>query len=74
MRNDFIEKINEISARIHGNITDGKENLRIEYDPNIKIVNNLENELYNSIKNLSPAICVLEPLREGLIGTIYPSI
>ena len=55
MRNDFIEKINEISARIHGNITDGKENLRIEYDPNIKIVNNLENELYNSIKKSQPS-------------------
>ena len=65
MRNDFIEKINEISARIHGNITDGKENLKIEYDPNIKIVNNLENELYNSIKKSQPSDMRLKTTTRG---------
>ena len=65
MRNDFIEKINEISARIHGNITDGKENLRIEYDPNIKIVNNLENGLYNSIKKSQPSDMRLKTTTRG---------
>ena len=65
MRNDFIEKINEISARIHGNITDGKEKLKIEYDPNIKIVNNLENELYNSIKKSQPSDIRLRTTTSG---------
>ena len=65
MRNDFIEKINEISARIHGNITDGKEKLKIEYDPNIKIVNNLENELYNSIKKSQPSDMRLRTTTRG---------
>ena len=35
MRKRFIERINEISGRIHGKITGGKENLTIEYEPNI---------------------------------------
>lgn len=51
LRNDFIEKLNKISGEIHGNITNGKENLKIEYDPNVKIQENLEEALYNAIKN-----------------------
>lgn len=50
MRDEFIEKINKISKEIHGNITNGKENLRIEYDPNVKNSENLEEKLYEEIK------------------------
>ena len=46
----FIEKINKISNKIHSNITNGRENLKIEYDPNIKYEENIENKLYNSLK------------------------
>lgn len=49
-RKVFIKKINLISNKIHSNITNGKENLRIEYDPNIKYEDNIENKLYNSLK------------------------
>lgn len=49
-RKIFIEKINKISKRIHSNITNEKENLRIEYNPNIKYEDNLENKIYNSLK------------------------
>jgi DNA replication and repair protein RecF len=35
MRKDFIDQINEYSGKIHDNITNGKEKLRVEYDPNI---------------------------------------
>lgn len=49
-RKIFIEKINKISKRIHSNITNEKENLRIEYNPNIKYEENLENKIYNSLK------------------------
>lgn len=34
-RKGFIDRLNEISSRIHREITEGKEELRIEYDPNI---------------------------------------
>jgi len=49
-RKIFIEKINIISNKIHSNITNGKEFLKIEYDPNIKYEENLETKLYNSLK------------------------
>ncbi len=38
MRKEFIDKINIFSKEIHSNITSGKENLRIEYDSNIKFI------------------------------------
>ena len=34
-RKTFIDRLNEISSRIHREITEGKEELRIEYDSNI---------------------------------------
>lgn len=49
-RKVFIEKINIISNKIHSNITNEREFLRIEYDPNIKYEENLENKIYNSLK------------------------
>ena len=49
-RKRFIEKINIISNKIHTNITNGRENLKIEYDPNVKYEDNIENKLYNSLK------------------------
>lgn len=50
IRQDFIEKIDKISNQLHKNITNGKENLRIEYDPNIKNEENLESKLYECLK------------------------
>lgn len=49
-RDIFIKKINKISNKIHSNITNGRENLRIEYDPNVSYEENLETKLYNSLK------------------------
>lgn len=46
-RSQFIEDLNEIIYGIHRNITNGKEELYIKYEPNI-----LDNNLYNElIKN-----------------------
>lgn len=43
-RNSFISQINEIIYDIHRNITDGKEELNVKYEPNI-VGNNLYDEL-----------------------------
>lgn len=54
MRRDFIEKINEISHRLHLNITNGRENLKIEYDPSVSPageVKDTENILYKFLKD-----------------------
>ncbi len=54
MRRDFIEKINEISHRLHLNITNGRENLKIEYDPSVNPageVKDTENILYKFLKD-----------------------
>lgn len=51
MRYDFIQKIDKLSNEIHKSITNGKENLRIEYDPNIKMADELEKTVYEAIKN-----------------------
>lgn len=37
MREDFIKKIDGISREIHGLITGGKENLKVCYEPNVKV-------------------------------------
>lgn len=37
MRADFVKKLNEISRRIHSSITNGKENLKLVYVPNVAI-------------------------------------
>ena len=51
MRDDFIKKINILSSRIHSSITQGKENLIVEYDPNVKPSEKTEKNLYNELKN-----------------------
>ena len=54
MRRDFIEKINEISHRLHLNITNGRENLKIEDDPSVNPVGEVkdtENILYKCLKD-----------------------
>ncbi len=51
MREDFINKISKISSEIHFNITNGRENLRIEYDPNVKSCDDTEEKLYNELKS-----------------------
>ena len=45
-RRDFIEKISEISNKIHNNITSREENLRILYNSNIRIEDDLEDQEY----------------------------
>lgn len=58
MRHDFIKKIDLISNKIHGRITDGKENLILEYDPNIAVnssnrplpMKELEEKIYKELK------------------------
>jgi len=50
MREDFIKKINIISNKIHYNITNGKENLKIEYSPNIKNQEKLEEKVFDILK------------------------
>lgn len=50
MREEFIKKINLISKEIHSNITNGKEELKIEYSPNIKNSDNLEDVIYEILK------------------------
>lgn len=51
MREDFIKKIDSISKKIHSNITNGKEDLKIEYNPNIKNEEDLEEKIYNILKD-----------------------
>ena len=43
-RKEFIEKISDISRSIHKGITNDKEILRIEYDPNIKYINDIKEQ------------------------------
>lgn len=49
-REEFIEKINEISRQIHSSITNGKEILTISYNPNIKITQDIEGDFYETLK------------------------
>lgn len=50
-RNEFIKKINKISNKIHHNISGGKENLELTYEPNVNVsdIDNLENHFYRLI-------------------------
>lgn len=53
-RKIFINEINIISNEIHSNITNGKENLKIEYAPNIKYnedLKELEEYFYKKLKD-----------------------
>lgn len=50
-REEFIKKINNISREIHKSITNGKENLTISYNPNIKITDNIEDDFYKTLKS-----------------------
>lgn len=52
-RNEFIEKLNYISSEIHGNITGGRENLKLKYSPNVEYIEDAyeqENYLYELLK------------------------
>ncbi len=54
IREQFIRKISAISGEIHKSITNGKEKLRIEYNPNVPFVENLQEQeslFYEEIKN-----------------------
>ncbi len=53
MRKIFVEKISQISNEIHGSITNGKENLQILYNPNIKLFDSLKDQedfFYDELK------------------------
>ena len=50
-RNEFIKRINEISKEIHKNISGGKENLELNYEPNISFSDALENDFYEIISS-----------------------
>ena len=53
-RNDFIEKLNNISSEIHRNITGGKENLKLKYVPHTEHFNDIskqEDYLFDTLKN-----------------------
>ncbi len=51
MRDEFIRKIDKISNEIHSNITNGREFLKIVYDPNVKLSENIEEKLYSELKS-----------------------
>lgn len=50
MRQDFIDKIDLISNKIHSSITNGKENLVLKYEPNIENEDNLEEKILEALK------------------------
>lgn len=50
-REEFIEKINGISKDIHSNITNGKEELEVIYNPNVKADEDFYQILKNNIEN-----------------------
>ena len=54
-RNEFIKRINEISKEIHHNISGGKENLELAYEPNISCgsddISELESYFYEIINS-----------------------
>ena len=51
MRDIFIKKLAQISSKLHHNITNGRENIKIAYDPNVKIAEDQEAYLYKCIKD-----------------------
>ncbi len=44
MRKEFIDQINIFSGRIHDSITNGREKLRVEYDPNIIFFDDIDKQ------------------------------
>lgn len=53
MREKFIKKVSDFSGKIHGSITNGKESLFLEYNPNITFIENVEDQegfFYDEIK------------------------
>ena len=52
-RDKFIKKISEIGSRIHSGITNGSENMKIRYAPNLEFDENLKNQeeiFYKALK------------------------
>lgn len=53
MREKFVQKVSDFSSKIHGSITNGKESLFLEYNPNITYIENVEDQegyFYDEIK------------------------
>jgi len=64
-REDFIKEINKYVKRIHENITEGKEEINICYNPSIKDINNsFKNNRYNDIRYKTTTI---GPHRDDII-------
>ncbi|MDI9508311.1 MAG: DNA replication/repair protein RecF [Clostridiales bacterium] len=60
-RKQFIGKLNESIYPIHRKLTGGKEELRLQYEPNVKyedfkdkLINSLERDLYLKMTNIGP--------------------
>ena len=54
MREKFIKKISDFSGKIHGSITNSKESMFLEYNPNIEFYQHLEDQegfFYDELKN-----------------------
>ena len=65
-RKEFIEKLNIISAELHKNITDGKENLEIVYEPSVNIKENFAEQKEYFKKVLSENLS--SDMRSGTTG------
>lgn len=50
LRSIYIEEINNIIEEIHSNITDGKEKIKMVYEPNVSSIN-IEEKINSSINN-----------------------
>lgn len=53
MREKFVKKISDFSGKIHNSITNGKETLFLDYNPNIQFLDNLDDQegfFYDEIK------------------------
>ena len=44
LRRNFVEKLSSISDVIHRGITNNEENIEIKYEPNVKIINDIEGQ------------------------------
>lgn len=49
-RNVFVDRINEISRKIHYGISGGKENLDVKYEPNVALSQDMEGYFYELLK------------------------
>jgi DNA replication and repair protein RecF len=69
-RRDFVNKISNIASMIHANITSNKENLSIEYSPNVK-KEIFKDKLKDSLdKDIKTGISSVGPHRDDILFKI----